>query len=146
MNFQLLPQLLARNELPREDTPTFTIDHTPDTTPTLEPLGLSPEELLEWTFMLDVLNFCFWSDEATLFTFSYGGVRWTGYRSMLAALVKAVEDGIPVYRPSYYVNISEDELGRIFRSDTHVMLPLISSRRENLIEAAQVLNKVGQIL
>ena len=26
----------------------------------LEPVGLSGEDLLEWLFLLDTLNFCFW--------------------------------------------------------------------------------------
>lgn len=117
-----------------------------ETTPTLEPPNLLPTEILEWTFLLDTLNFCFWSDEPTLFTFSYDEVRWTGYRSLCAALVKAVEDGVPIYKPSYYGSVTEDKLRLLFRSDTHVELPLISSRRANLLEAAQVLNKVCIII
>lgn len=127
-----MPQFIASCEFPNQGT-----------TPTFEPPGLSPSEILEWTFLLDTLNFCFWSDEATLFTCSYAGKRWTGYWSLCAALLKAVEDGIPIYRPSCYGSISTKQMQRIFRSETHVELPLLSSRRSNLIEAAQVLNKVG---
>ena len=47
-----------------------------------------------------------------------------------------------MYKPSYYGCITDKEMRHIFRSDTHVELSLISSRRKNLVEAAQVLNKV----
>lgn len=127
---KLLPQFLASCQLPDQET-----------TPTFEPPGLSPSEILEWTFLLDTLNFCFWSDEATLFTSSHAGKQWTGYWSLCAALLKAVEDGMPIYRPSCYGSISTKQMQQIFRSETHVELPLLSSRRKNLIEAAQVLNK-----
>ena len=42
-------------------------------------------------FLVDTMNFCFWSDEPTLFTVEYQERRWTGYRAMVAALSKAVE-------------------------------------------------------
>ena len=141
----MLPQFLE-HKLPgtgninEETTPP--IEPLEETMPTLEPPGLSPKEILEWTFLLDTLNFCFWSDKATLFTFSYGGEKWTGYRSLCAALTKAVEDGIPIFKPSYYATISEASLETIFKSDTHVQLPLIGQRRKNLLEAASVLNEV----
>lgn len=128
-SIQLLPQLL---------TPHI------ETTPTLEPPDLSPTEALEWIFLLDTLNFCFWSDEPTLFTVSHAGRSWTGYQSLCAALARAVGDGIPIYKPGYYGNISEEKMRLIFRSDTHVDLPLLTSRRKNLLEAAQVLKEVGQ--
>ena len=111
--------------------------------PTLEPPNLTPTELLEWIFLLDTLNFCFWSDESSQFTFSYRGVHWTGYRSLVAALTKAVEDGVPIYKPSYFGSVSEEKLRQIFMSETHVELPLIGRRKANLWEAARVLNKVS---
>ena len=111
--------------------------------PTLEPSCLSSGQLLEWTFLLDLLNFCFWSEEDTLFTFSYGGVKWTGYQSMCAALTKAVEvDHLPIYEPSFYGSITEQQLRSIFRSETHIEMSLIVARVQNLHEAASVLMKV----
>ena len=125
---QLLPQLLTPQG---------------QTTPTLEPPNLSPSELLEWTFLLDTLNFCFWSDKSVLFTCSHAGVKWTGYRSLCAALVRAVEEGTPIYKPSCYGNISEEQFRLLFRSETGVELPLIGQRWANLQEAARVLETVS---
>ena len=62
---------------------------------------------------------------------------------MCAALVKAVQDGIPIYKPSFYGSISEETMRSVFRSETDISLPLIGWRRRNLIEAASVLEKVG---
>ena len=45
-------------------------------------------------FLLDVLNFCFWSDSDVLFTVSYNGTQWTGYRALRAAFLKAIEVAI----------------------------------------------------
>ena len=113
--------------------------------PFLEPRGLTPEQLLEWTFLLDVLNFCFWAKkDSSLFTFDHRGQKWTGYRSMRAALAKAVEeDDIPIYSPLYYRDVSLSQLRAIFKSESSAELPLLERRRDNLHEAAAVLEKVG---
>ena len=42
-------------------------------------------------FLLDTVNFCFWSDSDVLFTVDYDGKLWTGYRALRAALLKAME-------------------------------------------------------
>ncbi len=110
--------------------------------PSFEPPNLSPNETLEWIFLLDTLNFCFWSDSDVLHTTEYCGVQWTGYRALCAALVRAVEEGIPVHKPSFYGKVTDRELRSIFRSETEVQLPMIEKRRENLHEAAKVLNEV----
>ena len=132
---QLLPKFLfTQNE---DET-------TPQMDP-LEPPGMKDEELLEWIFLLDTLNFCFWSDEQTLFTVKYHGVEWTGYRSLCAALSRAKEQGIPVHKPSFYGSVTMEQLKHIFRSDSHVQLPLIEERCRNLHEAAVVLNQVSAL-
>ncbi len=56
-----------------------------------EPHGLTQEEVLEWLFLVDTLNFCFWSDETVKFTVTFAGKEWTGYRAMCAALARAVQ-------------------------------------------------------
>ena len=43
-------------------------------------------------FLVDMLNFCFWSDKnSPLFSLQYKGKQWTGYQSLCAGLAKAVE-------------------------------------------------------
>ena len=110
----------------------------------LEPPGLSNDEILEWLFLVDVLNFCFWSDEPTLFTVRHLGRDWTGYRSMCAALARAKAKGVPVHKPEFYGAVTREQMEEIFKSDTHVQIPLLEKRRSNLHEAAAVLNQVGE--
>jgi hypothetical protein len=112
----------------------------------LEPPGLSNDELLEWLFVVDVLNFCFWSDEPTLFTVKHLGKDWTGYRSMCAALAKAKARGIPVHKPEFYRAVTMKQMGEIFKSDTHVKMSLLEKRRSILHEAAKVLNQVREYI
>lgn len=109
----------------------------------LEPPDMTEEEVLEWIFLLDTLNFCFWSDEPTLFTVNYHSVDWTGYRSLCAALARAKEEGIPVHKPSFYSSVTKEQMEHIFRSDSHVQMPMLDERRKNLHEAASVLNQVN---
>jgi len=42
-------------------------------------------------FLIDTVNFCFWSDSEVLFTIDYGGKLWTGYRALKAAFLNAME-------------------------------------------------------
>ena len=108
----------------------------------LEPPGLTNDEILEWLFIVDVLNFCFWSDEPTLFTVKHFGRDWTGYRSMCAALARAKAKGIPVHKPEFYGAVTKEQMEGIFQSETHVQLSLMEKRRSNLHETATVLNQV----
>lgn len=109
----------------------------------LEPPGLSNEEVLEWWFVVDVLNFCFWSDESALFTVRHLGMDWTGYRSLCAALARAKSRGVPVHKPEFYGTVTREQMENIFQSDSHVQLSLLEKRRGNLHEAAAVLNEVS---
>lgn len=107
----------------------------------LEPPGLNKEEVLEWLFLLDTLNFCFWSDSPALFTVRHQDRLWTGFRSMCAALARAVQAGLPVYRPSVYGSMTLEQFRGIFQSETDVPIPLLERRLRNLHEAAAVLNE-----
>ncbi|CAI8056589.1 Queuosine salvage protein [Geodia barretti] len=108
----------------------------------LEPVGLSgDEDLLNWIFFLDTLNFCFWSDEPTLFTVRYRNKFWTGYRALEAAASRAIEAGTPLHRPSYFGHMSLAQLEEVFRSETHVPIPLLEQRLHCLHEVASVLQE-----
>ena len=54
------------------------------------------EETLNFIFTLDLLNFSFWSEfnEEKRFSIQYRGKKWTGYWSMVAALQRALDEGI----------------------------------------------------
>ena len=54
------------------------------------------EASVEFIFIMDLLNFCFWSegkDPETGFSVDYRGQRWLGYWSLVAALQRALDQG-----------------------------------------------------
>lgn len=105
----------------------------------LTPSGLNKEELLEWLFLVDTVNFCFWSDSDVLFTVDYDGKLWTGYRALRAAFLRAMENGIPIHKPSFYAEITKETLADIFTSATCENIPMLEERTECLQEAGTVL-------
>ena len=54
------------------------------------------ESTVDFLFIMDLLNFCFWSDDedsGEAFAVEYHGKFWTGYWSLVAALQRALEEG-----------------------------------------------------
>lgn len=54
------------------------------------------ESTVDFIFMMDLLNFSFWSEKTDLearFAVEYRGKLWTGYWSLVAALQRALEEG-----------------------------------------------------
>ena len=54
------------------------------------------ESAVNFIFTMDLLNFSFWSDKSAVnrFCVLYKGKRWTGYWSLVAALQRALDEGI----------------------------------------------------
>ncbi|KAI9599390.1 hypothetical protein BDF19DRAFT_428571 [Syncephalis fuscata] len=72
--------------------------------PTKQPL------IGNWIFIIDLLNFSFWSD--------YNGQSYTGYWALCAAINRAMGEGIPITQASFYANATDEQLLAIFRSNT----------------------------
>lgn len=53
------------------------------------------ESTVDFIFLMDLLNFSFWSDGALLqqYAVEYRGKTWTGYWSLVAAIQRALEEG-----------------------------------------------------
>ena len=53
------------------------------------------EGTVDFIFTMDLLNFCFWSEQGTdqRFAVDYRGKRWTGYWSLVAAIQRALDEG-----------------------------------------------------
>ncbi|EAU37324.1 conserved hypothetical protein [Aspergillus terreus NIH2624] len=89
------------------------------------------ESTVDFIFTMDLLNFSFWSElpDDKRFAIEYRGKRWTGYWSLVAALQRALDDGIPITTPEFWTK--EDEctealLKHVFRSATEEEIPLLS--------------------
>lgn len=54
------------------------------------------EDTVNFIFVMDLLNFCFWSEKGPdeRFAIYYRGRKWTGYNSLVAALRRAVDEGL----------------------------------------------------
>jgi|UniRef100_A0A250YFW3 hypothetical protein len=98
------------------------------------------EAAVNWVFVVDTLNFSFWSERAGhQCVVRYRGKPYTGYWSLCAAVNRALDQGIPITSASYYARVTLDQVRHIFRSDTDVSMPLIEERH-------RVLNETGKIL
>ncbi|KAJ5718415.1 hypothetical protein N7488_004061 [Penicillium malachiteum] len=103
------------------------------------------ESTVDFIFTMDLLNFSFWSeekDDSKRFSIEYRDKKWTGYWSLVAALQRALDEGIPITTPDFWVNESEctEELLRhVFRSATDEEIPLFKERVQCLRDAGAVL-------
>ena len=54
------------------------------------------EDAVKFIFTMDLLNFSFWSDDSSGegFAVNWKGREWTGYWSLVAALQRALEEGM----------------------------------------------------
>ncbi|KAG1146581.1 hypothetical protein G6F37_001218 [Rhizopus arrhizus] len=104
---------------------------------------------VDWIFLIDLLNFSFWSDldvddkskpHQDRYAIDYDGKSYTGYWSLCAAVNRALDNGIPITLPSYYANkASDQDLLDIFKSDTKETCPMLNERIRVMREAGKVL-------
>lgn len=92
---------------------------------------------IEWIFVIDTLNFCFWTPgDAT---------KWqvcgeTGYFALCAAINRAQRNGIDITNANYYSKITVEELSEILRGDDNeTKVPLLEERVKCLHEVGTVL-------
>lgn len=93
-----------------------------------------------------LINPRFWSGLSVTerYQVEYKGERWTGYRSLLACLRRALDDNIPVTTPRFWLDkrCTDELLRHVFRSATMEEMPLLSKRIDILREAGEVLSEV----
>ncbi|XP_056393161.1 Q-nucleotide N-glycosylase 1 isoform X1 [Hyla sarda] len=100
----------------------------------------SGEDDVNWVFFADTLNFSFWSEhEDNKFVVKYKGKEYSGYWSFCAAMNRALDEGIPLTRASYYSNITMDQLKHVLRSDSDFPIPMTEERLEILHQTGKVL-------
>ncbi|KAJ2122830.1 hypothetical protein IW147_003114 [Coemansia sp. RSA 720] len=99
---------------------------------------------IEWIFVVDTLNFSFWSDrqcKAEQYTVTLEGTEHRGYWSLCAAINRAINEGINITHASYYAHASMSQLSHIFRTDTceQEPIPMLTERTQCLHETGRVL-------
>ncbi|CAD7014308.1 queuosine salvage protein [Ceratitis capitata] len=81
---------------------------------------------IEWIFVVDTLNFCFWTPNDYT---KYKVDGYTGYFALCAAINRAMLEGIDITNAAYYSKIDVDTLRKVFRSDDGVTsVPLFEKR------------------
>lgn len=86
---------------------------------------------LDWLFVVDTLNFCFWHKE-TEEGWKVDG--YTGYFALCAAINRALKENIDILNPKFYSVITEKQTRNIFRGDNNKEIPLLTERMKCLHE------------
>ncbi|BFG05742.1 queuosine salvage protein [Drosophila madeirensis] len=93
----------------------------------------------DWVFVLDTLNFCFWTPNNYT---KYKVNGYTGYFALCAAIKRAIAEGVDVTNAKFYSGIDMKTVENIFRSDDgETKIPLIQKRIECLHEVGNSLLK-----
>jgi Queuosine salvage protein len=92
-----------------------------------------------WIFVLDALNFCFWSedpDPEERWRVEYEGELYDGYWALAAALRRAVDEGKPIWDPRFLIELPARDVAHILRAHDLAApeIPLFSLRVANLHE------------
>ena len=107
------------------------------------------ESTVEFIFLTDLLNFSFWpsrGDPERIYSIKYREKVWTGYWTLVAAIQRALHEGLPITRPSFWsdeLECSDDVLRHVFRSSTSEEMPLLEDRIRCMREAGRILQEVG---
>ncbi|KAI9480878.1 MAG: hypothetical protein EXX96DRAFT_481288 [Benjaminiella poitrasii] len=106
---------------------------------------------VDWIFLIDLLNFSFWSDldvadrstpHPDRYAINYGGKKYTGYWSLCAVVNRALDNQIPITSPAFYGNkATDEEFADIFKSDTKEAAPMLNERIRVMREAGKVLSE-----
>ncbi|KAL1705492.1 hypothetical protein EV121DRAFT_279623 [Schizophyllum commune] len=122
-----------------------------DTKPLHDPANV---RVLDWIFLISSLNFSFWSEREG--TEAKYGVEWqeswtdtrpkvfTGYWSLVAALNRALSEGIPIIDPKFYADSDacpDDLIAHVFRRAPQAEedIPLLQERINILRENGRIL-------
>jgi hypothetical protein len=99
------------------------------------------ERTLNWMLLTDAMNFCFWAEaNQPRWTVEYRGQTYDGYLAEAASLMRAIDEGRPLWDAAYLADLSAAELHTIFRPTPGAPdIPLFAERLANARETGRVL-------
>jgi hypothetical protein len=99
--------------------------------------GTDPS-VANFVLVLDTLNFSFWPDPGQpRWRVTYRGETVNGYWALVAALRRALDEGVPLTDAGYLAQVSENDVAHLLRGEGTI--PLLGERVTALREAGQVL-------
>lgn len=98
-------------------------------------LHLNDEDMLTFLLVFDSTSFCYWGDPK--WTVEYNGKKLDGSWAMIAAIMRAINEGKPILDAIYRANISKEEYKKILRGN--VEIPLLEDRRRITKDIASLL-------
>uniref|UniRef100_A0A0N4ZSJ7 Queuosine 5'-phosphate N-glycosylase/hydrolase n=1 Tax=Parastrongyloides trichosuri TaxID=131310 RepID=A0A0N4ZSJ7_PARTI len=104
----------------------------------LHPKG-GDQAAVDWVFLMDTINFSFWSNIDTPFYVTYKGKTYSGYFAGCAAVNRALENNLPITSAAFMSTVDEKMLTDIFKSDVGGTIPLIAERVKAINESGKVL-------
>lgn len=101
------------------------------------------EVISQKIFLLDVVNFCFWSPPGDQkWSVEYPqGQRWNGWLALAACFDRAIEEGVPLLDAAYLATLSLQDVRHIFRGRFGKEIPLLTQRQQFLREAGRILQE-----
>ncbi|KAJ2722816.1 hypothetical protein GGI07_003071 [Coemansia sp. Benny D115] len=106
--------------------------------------SIANEQALEWIFLVDTLNFSFWTSQPLdkQYSVTFNGTTYRGYWTLCAAINRALNDGLDITDARVYAKITLQELESVFRTDD----PRVQEPIPMLKERMLALHEVGQVL
>jgi len=99
---------------------------------------VADESAVEWIFLVDLLNFSFWSERdpddkavphPARYAVEFDGIKYTGYWALCACINRAIKDGYPILKPQWWAKDATDQdLLHAFRSDAEEEMPMVKER------------------
>lgn len=100
-------------------------------------IDLSDEEKLNFLFILHSINFCYWGEPK--WTIEYKDKQYSGTYGMMGCLRKAIDNKVPILKPSYLAKINEVDLKEILKGN--IIIPLFEERLKILQENGKILEE-----
>jgi hypothetical protein len=99
------------------------------------------ERTLNWMLLVDAMNFCFWGEPGQpRWAVEYKGETYNGYMAEAASLMRALDEGFPVWDAAYLADLREADLRQVFRPAPGTPeIPLFQERLANSREVGRVL-------
>lgn len=98
---------------------------------------LSDADKLNTLFIFNATSFCYWGEPK--WTIEYKGEKHDGSWAMIACILRAHDEGAPIFDTEYQANISREEYENILRGNTEI--PLFEQRHSFVRENAATLQE-----